>query len=337
MKKIKNNNKTNLFKKIFIKICRILGFEIIDQSTFHSPTLGKNLNDTLSIQGKKSITIPMGQINIKKKVRSLKIIVRTCTSELIMDQNKRRIFDCEKNEYTFRTLRSLIKATNKAKEKFKNINFELIITDTNSPEKDLQIIEEILKGSEIKNKVISINLDKFKNKIKDGYSKAKFSNMANFYNSLLIAKNEEADLIYFVEDDYLHSTDSMVEMIFSYEKFYTLFSQEVILLPSDYPYLYTKDENTKVYLGEKNHWRLVSESLVTFMTSKTLIDKHFSELEIMGLEWTDPWERPLHKIYNSYPCLSPIPSLAVHCANINSIFGVSPFINLKKLWNDNEN
>ena len=55
-----------------------------------------------------------------------------------MDQNKRRIFDCEKNEYTFRTLRSLIKATNKAKEKFKNINFELIVTDTNSPEKDLK-------------------------------------------------------------------------------------------------------------------------------------------------------------------------------------------------------
>jgi len=253
-----------------------------------------------------------------------------------MDQNKRRIFDCEKNEYTFRTLRSLIKATNKAKEKFKNINFELIITDTNSPEKDLRIIEEILKVSEIKNKVISINLDEFKNKIKDGYSKAKFSNMANFYNSLLIAKNEEADLIYFVEDDYLHSLNSIVEMIFSYEKFYSLFSQEVILLPSDYPYLYSKDENTKIYLGEKNHWRLVSESLVTFMTSKTLIDEYFSELEKMGIEWIDPWEKPLHIIYKSHPCLSPIPSLAIHCANINSIFGISPMINVKKIWDDNE-
>ena len=336
MKKIEKSKKTNLFKKIFIKICRIIGFEIIDQSDFSSPTLGKKLNDTLSIQGKKSVTIPLGQIDIKKKVQSLKIIIRTCTSELIMDQNKRRVFDCEKNEYTFRTLRSLIKAINKAKKKFENINFELIITDTNSPEKDLKTIAEILKSSLIKNKVISINLEKFKNKIKNGYSKAKFSNMANFYNSLLIAKNEEADLIYFVEDDYLHSVDSIIEMIFSYEKFYSLFSQEVILLPSDYPYLYSKDENTKVYLGEKNHWRLVSESLVTFMTCKTLIDKYFLELEKMGQEWTDPWEKPLHNIYKSYPCLSPIPSLAVHCANINSIFGISPMVNLKKIWEDNE-
>jgi len=337
MKKIEKSKKNNLFKKIFIKICRIIGFEIIDQSNFSSPTLGKELNDTLSIQGKKSITIPLGQINLKKRVKSLKIILRTCTSELIMDQNKRRIFDFEKNEYTFRTLRSLIKATNKAKEKFEKINFELIVTDTNSPDEDLKIIEEILKESQINTKVISINLNEYKDKIKDGYSKAKFSNMANFYNSLLIAKNEEADLIYFVEDDYLHSINSIVEMIFSYEKFYSLFSQDIILLPSDYPYLYTKDEDTKVYLGEKNHWRLVSESLVTFMTNKKLIEKYFSELEKMGLEWTDPWEKPLHNIYKSHPCLSPIPSLAVHCANINSIFGVSPFINLKKLWNDNEN
>ena len=336
MKKIEKSKKNNFFKKIFIKICRIIGFEIIDQSNFSSPTLGKNLNDTLSIQGKKSITIPLGQMNLKKRVKSLKIILRTCTSELIMDQNKRRIFDCEKNEYTFRTLRSLIKATNKAKEKLKKINFELIVTDTNSPDEDLKIIEEILKESQINTKVISINLNEYKDKIKDGYSKAKFSNMANFYNSLLIAKNEEADLIYFVEDDYLHSLNSIIEMIFSYEKFYSLFSQDIILLPSDYPYLYTKDEATKIYLGEKYHWRLVSESLVTFMTSKRLIEENYKNLEKMGMEWVDPWEKPLHDIYNLNPCLSPVPSLAVHCANINSVFGVSPFVDLKKLWEKNK-
>ena len=48
--------------------------------------------------------------------------------------------------------------------------------------------------------------------------KAKFSNMANFYNSLLIAKNEDADLIYFVEDDYIHTKNSITE-IFDMKKF----------------------------------------------------------------------------------------------------------------------
>jgi hypothetical protein len=336
MKKIKNTQKTNFLKKIFIKICRLLGFEIIDQSNFSSPTLSKDLNDTLSIQGKKSITIPLGQIDIKNKINSLKIIVRTCTSELIMDQNKRRIFDEEKNEYTFRTLRSLIKSINKAALVFKNIKFHLIVTDTNSSKEDIDKIQKILNKSNIENKFKSIDLGSFKNKIKSGYSKAKFSNMANFYTSLMIAKEESDDIFYFVEDDYLHSEDAITEMIFAYEKFNTMFSKDLVLLPSDYPYLYAKDETTKIYLGEKYHWRLVSESLVTFMTSKRVIEENYNNLEKMGIEWIDPWEKPLHDIYNSNPCLSPVPSLAVHCANINSVFGVSPFVDLKEIWEKNK-
>ena len=336
MKKIKNTQKTNFLKKIFIKFCRLLGYEIIDQSNFRSTTLNKNLNETLSVQGKKSITIPLGQINIKNKINSLKIIVRTCTSELIMDQNKRRIFNEEKNEYTFRTLRSLIKSINKASLEFKNIKFDLIVTDTNSSKEDIDIIQEILNKSNIENRFQSINLEDFKDKIKPGYSKAKFSNMANFYTSLLIAKKESADIFYFVEDDYLHSENAITEMIFSYEKFNTIFSKDLVLLPSDYPYLYAKDEATKIYLGEKYHWRLVSESLVTFMTSKKVIEENYNSLEKMGIEWVDPWEKPLHDIYNSNPCLSPVPSLAVHCANINSVFGISPFVDLKELWEKNK-
>ena len=336
MKKIQNTQKTNFFKKIFIKICRFLGYEIIDQSNLRSPTLNKDLNKTLSIPGKKSITIPLGQIDIKNKIKSLKIIVRTCTSELIMDQNKRRIFDEGKNEYTFRSLRSLIKSINKAASVFKNIKLHLIVTDTNSPKEDIDKIQEILSKSNIENKFKSIDLDSFKNKIKSGYSKAKFSNMANFYTSLMIAKKENDDIFYFVEDDYLHSEDAITEMIFAYEKFNTIFSKDLVLLPSDYPYLYAKDEATKIYLGEKYHWRLVSESLVTFMTSKRVIEENYKNLEKMGMDWVDPWEKPLHDIYDSNPCLSPIPSLAIHCANINSVFGVSPFVDLKKLWEKNK-
>ena len=67
MKKIKNNKKSNILKKLYVKLSRMIGYEIIDQSNFNSPTLNKSLNETLSIQGKKSITIPLGEINIKKK------------------------------------------------------------------------------------------------------------------------------------------------------------------------------------------------------------------------------------------------------------------------------
>ena len=54
--------------------------------------------------------------------------------------NKRRIFDMEKNEYTFRTLKSLIKSINQASLKFKNIKFDLVVTDTSSSEEDIKKI-----------------------------------------------------------------------------------------------------------------------------------------------------------------------------------------------------
>ncbi len=335
MKKIDKTN-SNFLKKLFIKICRMFDFEIIDQANFNSPTLNKSLNETLSIQGKKSITIPLGQIDIIRKIQSVKIIVRTCTSELIMDQSKKRLFDCDKNEYTFRTLTSIIRSTQKAKSSFPNIVFEIIVTDTNSKIEDIDRIKNLLQKSGIKQKFISVDLKRFENKIKTGYSKAKFSNMANFYNSLIIAKEEPADILYFIEDDYLHTINAISEMILSYEKFSTIFNDEIVLLPSDYPYLYAKDESTKIYLGEKYHWRLVSESLVSFMTSKKLLEKNYDNLKKMGQEWIDPWEKPLHEIYKNNRCLSPIPSLAFHCANINSIFGVSPNTDYKKIWEENK-
>ena len=40
--------KKNIFKKLFIKFSKLLGFEIIDQNEFNSPTLDKELNEELS-------------------------------------------------------------------------------------------------------------------------------------------------------------------------------------------------------------------------------------------------------------------------------------------------
>ena len=71
------------------------------------------------------------------------------------------------------------------------------------------------------------------------------------------------------------------------------------------------------------------------MTSKRMIDKHWDNLNKMCETEHSPFETPLHKIYEKELCLSPIPSLAIHCTNVNSIFGLSPNINWKKLWEEN--
>ena len=162
MKETKSKVKTSFFKKIFIKICRIFGFEIIDQSTFEVSTLSKSLNESLSVPGKKSIVVPLGEIKITRKIKSLTIIFRSCTNELIMDQNKKRLFEKDKNEYTFRSLNSLLKSVKTAKKMFDQIDFEIIITDTNSKKADLSIMKSIISEHNIKYRLIEIQLENFK-------------------------------------------------------------------------------------------------------------------------------------------------------------------------------
>ena len=112
MKKQNTVVRKKIFKKIFIKICRIFGYEIIDQSNFYVPTLEKNLNENLSIQGKKSITLPLGETKISRKVNALTVIFRSCTDVNMLTQNKKRLFDKNKSEYTFRSLNSIITSLN---------------------------------------------------------------------------------------------------------------------------------------------------------------------------------------------------------------------------------
>ena len=69
-------NKKSILSKIFVKLCRLFGFEIIDQSNFYAPTLEKEINENLSKAGKSSITIPLGKIQITRAVKSLDIILR---------------------------------------------------------------------------------------------------------------------------------------------------------------------------------------------------------------------------------------------------------------------
>ena len=343
MKKINSTIKTNFLKKIFIKICRTFGYEIIDQSNFYVPTQKKYLNENLNIQGKKSITIPLGETKVSRKVETLTVIYRSCTNVNMLAQNKKRLFDKEKSEYTFRSLNSIIISLCKAKVSFPQIKFDIVIIDHNSKKSDLAQIQKQLNKSNIKNSIISLNPNEFRDKIKKinaenkNVTENQISNMSNIHKSLLIAKKQCKDLTYFVEDDYLHQQEAIEEMIFAYERIASQTGRELILCPTDYPYLYTKIDPTNIFIGSTKHWRLIGETLCTFLTSSNILKKHWDKFVAMCQFEHYPFEQPLHDIYKSEYCLSPIPSLAVHCTNINSIYGLSPAVNWIEIWEKNEN
>ena len=341
MKKIQNNIKNNFIKKLFVKLCRIIGYEIIDQNNFSFPVSNKNSNDDLSVQGKYAISIPLGETKITRPVKSLDIILKTCTSVNLVTQSKKRIFEQGKSEYTFRTIKSLINSLNFNKEIFNKINVRFFIIDHNSKKEDLIFIKKIMEESSIENEIIQLDVKKFtqiktlnkNNTVIEDNMKA---TMASILTSFQIAKENSSDLIYFVEDDYIHKKESLIEMILAYEKIASETNKELFLCPVDYPYLYKSADKTNILIGNKYHWRTVKESLLTFMTSKKMIEKYWDNLILMSENENTPFETPLHNIYENEICLSPIPSLAMHCTNVNSVFGLSPNINWKKLWDENK-
>mgnify|MGYP000008723987 FL=1 len=343
MKKQNSQIRTNFFKKVFIKICRIFGYEIIDQSNFYVPTQEKKLDENLNIQGKKSITLPLGETRISRKVSALTVIFRSCTSVNMLTQNKKRLFDKNKSEYTFRSLNSIIKSLNQAKAALPKIEFDIIVIDHNSEKNDIEQMKKQLDKSNLKNSIISLNVNEFVNNIKsinarnEKVTENQISNMSNIHKSLLVAKDQCNDLVYFVEDDYLHQLDSIYEMIITYERISSQMNRELFICPTDYPYLYTKADTTNIFLGSSKHWRKVEETLCTFLTSKIILQKYWKKFISMCQFEHYPFEQPLHDIYKSEYCLSPIPSLALHCTNINSVFGLSPNMNWKKIWEENNN
>ena len=341
MKKINNSKKNNLIKKLFIKLCRLIGFEIIDQSNLNLPVSKKTATDNLGQIGKKIITLPLGETKISRPVKSLDIIIKTCTSINLVTQNKKRIFEKNKSDYTFRTINSLINSLNFSKNFLKDIDIKIYIIDDNSKKEDLEKICKIIAKINIKFEIINLDLEKFKqikvlNKNNPSIEKNMRATMASILTSFNIAKEKSNDLVYFVEDDYIHKKETIIEMISTYEKIATELDRELFLCPVDYPYLYKKLDNSNILIGNNYHWRTVNESLLTFLTSKDLINKYWNELLLMAENEHSPFETPLHKIYEKELCLSPIPSLAMHCTNVNSIFGLSPNMNWKKLWDENE-
>jgi hypothetical protein len=328
--------KKSIIKKIFIKLSKVLGYEIIDQNDFSSPTLGKELNEDLSIINKKSIVLPLGEVKITKKVSSVLVIFRTNTDVEIWDQNKKRLFEEPKIKYSLKSFNSLIRSINFSKTKYPNIKFKTLVVDDKSKEENLNKLKKLINGSGLDISITPLNHGKYKDTIKQQKNDQTFSNLASLLQSFELGKEHGEDLIFFVEDDYLHFEPMMEEMIASYERITSQVNKDIFICPADYPYLYMSNEKTNILIGNKRHWRTINQTLCTFMTTKSLLDKYWDNFYNTCLDRNDPFEKHLNEIYTKEFCISPLKSLSLHLTNVNSSYGLSPFINYKKLWDENQ-
>jgi len=327
--------KKSIIKKIFIRLSKILGYEIIDQNEFYSPTLEKNLNEDLSIINEKSIVLPLGEVSISRKVNSILIILRANTKIDIWDQNKKRIFEKPKVEYTTKSINSLIKSIIYCKTKYPNIKIKTLIVDDDSDEKTLINVKQIINSSNLDMEIINFDNNDYNNIINKQANLQTFGNLSSLLHSFELGKKMGKDLVFFLEDDYIHFEPMLEEMIASYERISSQTKKELFMCPADYPFLYMNNEKSNILIGNKRHWRTIDKTLCTFMTSIELINKYWDNFYSTCLDRNEPFEKHLNEIYKKELCISPLKSLSVHMTNVNSNYGLSPFINYKKLWDEN--
>ena len=325
----------NSLKKLFIKLSRKLGYEIIDQNNFVSPTLNKELNEDLSQFNQKSIVLPLGEVKITRQIKKLLIILRTNSNIEIWDQNKKRIFEEKKIVYIEKSLKSLIKSIKFSEKNLPTIHMRLIVLDDNSTQENLIKISDILKDSKINYNIFKHDKTKYEKIIKRQKTKETFSNLSSLLTSFNLGKENGEDLIFFVEDDYIHFESIISETVKTYERISSQLGKDIFVCPSDYPFFYMGNEKTNILLGNERHWRTINKSLCTFFTSKALLNKYWDNFEKNCLDRHDPFEKYINEIYEKELCISPIKSLSVHMANINSSYGLSPFVDYKKLWDRN--
>ena len=185
----------------------------------------------------------------------------------------------------------------------------MIIIDDDSNNENYKKLKKI-SNQERNTQIILLDQNKYKSVIKEQKSKETFSNLASLLNSFEVGKEQGEDLIFFVEDDYLHFETMLEEMISSFQRISSQLGKDIFMCPSDYPYLYMNNEKTNVLIGSKRHWRTTNKTLCTFLTSKNLINQYWDNFKKTCEDRHDPFEKFLNDIYEKEICVSPIKSLS---------------------------
>ncbi len=306
--------KTNKFKRFLLKI---LNLHAIDKETFNivNPYTDNNGGNFFEFN-KKSFILSNGFLNLKRKIKCLDIYLRYTPSVPLWNSEnswKRIIPNIDKKILIKVCLLSLKDSLmNFLNNNDLEINLNLI--HDNSDEKFNNELKKLLTNKKFNIKFI---ISKTKN---------------NHGSYLECCDNCEKakDLIFFIEDDYLFKENAIEELLITYSRLSTLIEKDIFLCPSDYPFYYDSIYNTSLFIGKNFRWRRVKECLLTFLFSKNLFNKYKKNIRLVGERNNDPFEKPLHKIFEEELCLSPITSVAYHISR--TVPGIEK--DWLELWNN---
>jgi hypothetical protein len=154
-------------------------------------------------------------------------------------------------------------------------------------------------------------------------------------------RDSNADLVYFVEDDYLHYPTAIDEMVDAYHTFKKNLGKEISIHPFDDPdnYLPIWIEPCRIVYGKHRHWRTNLHTTFTFLCNPELVRSKWHIFYTLASEYATLWGEMNHinestminKLWREEVTLfTPIPSVALHMAYETQR---DPYLNWKELWN----
>ena len=261
------------------------------------------------------------------------VVLRTCNRTSLQSD---RIVN--KSECILRCLNSIINNLKNIPEK------TLHIVDDNSSVDFQEILKELIRPYEF------VTIDFLPKREQEGLSAKKKSRYSVQVAYEHIYKLPDNDLVYIVEDDYLHFPGAIGEMINSWTYLSNVTGLEIGIFPQDFNQLYYHPNNPHndtyfrpclIVPTPTKYYRSTWFTQESFMVQSKIFKKykeHFDSLLIIGEEehhWegntiTNVWTKPEFKMF------MPMGSLVVHMSNKTDI----PFYVTKEdvvnLWKLNE-
>jgi glycosyltransferase involved in cell wall biosynthesis len=261
----------------------------------------------------------------EKESCSLDIILRTCDVANVHSDWRVRYHEIEKSHLVVGCLNSLAKSI----DSVSNVNISLTVLDDHSSEETLIKIENILKKL---NNTRLIRLDD------KGYNNSA-------YQQWLMCRDSAADLVYSVEDDYLHCPTAIQEMVDSFYLFCDrLKRNDVVLYPFDEPSEYNPPSRTDFIVhGSARHWRTGIFTTNVMMTRPQLFRDNWELFKTLALKYNGDYLNPrtehyeesntIWKIWQNNQAIrfNPIPSLALHMQFEQQ---KDPFIDWQTWWKE---
>lgn len=252
-------------------------------------------------------------------MQQLDIVLRTCDRIDVHSNRGPRFIEVDKATLIKKCLVSLCESIQQASHL---ADIRCWVLDDNSSPETVEYIQDTLTKYKV-----SFNIEICK---EEGFN-------YSAYRQFELCKDNGRDLVYCVEDDYLHFPPAISQLLIMHNKLSNVTRTHVAIRPDDDLFTYSSNSRHSmkhciVLLGEDRHWRTLTTSHNTIFTHVSVfkdywelfasLGKFFKKLSINEDKTINMlWEGPV-------PLFSPIPTLACHISQNNE----PPFVDIKSLW-----